>query len=173
MRMSIVLIGYRGSGKTTIGRKLASRLWQDLIDTDQLIVTRAGKNIVHIFQEEGEAYFRQMEAEVVQETLRLQDVVISLGGGAVLREDNREAIVASGHKVIYLRCHPQVLYQRLSADSGTGMMRPALTQYGGSLEEIQRMIDHREPLYRSVMTAELDVTNLSVDDAMVYIVRLL
>jgi shikimate kinase len=172
--MSIVLIGYRGSGKTTIGRKLASRLWQDLIDTDQLIVTKAGKNIVHIFQEDGEAAFREMEAEVVQETLRLQDVVISLGGGSILREDNREAIKASGHKVIYLRCHPQILYQRLSADSGTtGMMRPALTQYGGSQEEIQRMVESREPLYREVMTAELDVTNLSVDDAMVYIVRLL
>ena len=59
MRMSIVLIGYRGSGKTTIGRKLASRLWQDLIDTDQLIVTRAGKNIVHIFQEDTRRFYER------------------------------------------------------------------------------------------------------------------
>jgi shikimate kinase len=171
--MSIVLIGYRGSGKTTIGRKLASRLWQDLIDTDQLIVTRAGKNIASIFREDGEQAFRDIESEVVMEALKVQDVVISLGGGAVMREENRFAIKNSGHKVIYLRCHPQVLYHRLTSDTGNSLMRPALTQYGGSVDEIQQMIDIREPLYRSVMTAELDVTNLTVDDAMVYIVRLL
>ena len=171
--MSIVLIGYRGSGKTTIGRKLASRLWQDLIDTDQLIVTKAGKNIATIFREDGEQVFRDMETEVVLETLKLQDVVISLGGGAVMREENRFAIKNSGHKVIYLRCHPQVLYHRLSSDTGSSLMRPSLTPYGGTVQEIQQMLDIREPLYRGVMTAELDVTNLTVDDAMVYIVRLL
>ena len=171
--MSIVLIGYRGSGKTTIGRKLASRLWQDLIDTDQLIVTKAGKNIATIFREDGEQVFRDMETEVVLETLKLQDIVISLGGGAVMREENRFAIKNSGHKVIYLRCHPQVLYHRLSSDSGSTLMRPSLTPYGGTVQEIQQMLDIREPLYRSIMTAEIDVTNLSVDDAMVYIVRLL
>jgi shikimate kinase len=171
--MSIVLIGYRGSGKTTIGRKLASRLWQDLIDTDQLIVTKAGKNIATIFREQGEQAFRDMETEVVLETLKLQDVVISLGGGAVMREENRFALKNSGHKVIYLRCHPQVLYHRLSSDTGSSLMRPSLTPYGGTVQEIQQMLDIREPLYRSVMTAELDVTNLTVDDAMVYIVRLL
>ena len=171
--MSIVLIGYRGSGKTTIGRKLASRLWQDLIDTDQLIVTKAGKNIATIFREDGEQAFRDMETEVVLETLKLPDVVISLGGGAVMREENRFAIKNSGHKVIYLRCHPQVLYHRLSSDSGSSLMRPSLTPYGGTVQEIQQMLDIREPLYRSIMTAELDVTNLTVDDAMVYIVRLL
>ena len=171
--MSIVLIGYRGSGKTTIGRKLASRLWQDLIDTDQLIVTKAGKNIATIFREQGEQAFRDMETEVVLETLKLQDVVISLGGGAVMREENRFALKNSGHKVIYLRCHPQVLYHRLSSDTGSSLMRPSLTPYGGTVQEIQQMLDIREPLYRSIMTAEIDVTNLTVDDAMVYIVRLL
>ena len=171
--MSIVLIGYRGSGKTTIGRKLASRLWQDMIDTDQLIVTKAGKNIATIFREDGEQVFRDMETEVVLETLKLQDVVISLGGGAVMREENRFAIKNSGHKVIYLRCHPQVLYHRLSSDSGSTLMRPSLTPYGGTVQEIQQMLDIREPLYRGIMTAEIDVTNLTVDDAMVYIVRLL
>jgi shikimate kinase len=173
MRMSIVLIGYRGSGKTTIGRKLASRLWQDLVDTDQLIVSKAGKNITNIFIEDGEQAFRDMETEIVLEALKLQEVVISLGGGAVMREENRFAIKNSGHKVIYLRCHPQVLYHRLSSDSGNSLMRPSLTSYGGTIDEIQSMLAIREPLYRGVMTAELDVTNLTVDDALVYIVRLL
>src|SRR5687768_8593639 len=100
--MSTVLIGYRGSGKTTIGQKLADRLWQELVDTDALIVQRAGQSIRAIFESRGEAAFRTLETDVVRETLKLNDVIISLGGGAVLREENRAAIQASGHKVIYL-----------------------------------------------------------------------
>ena len=170
--MSIVLIGYRGSGKTTIGQKLADRLWQTLVDTDQLIVKRAGKSIKDIFQQNGEQHFRELESHVVQESLKLQDVVISLGGGAVLREENRQAIKDSGHKVIYLRCEAETLYQRIQADTTTSLMRPNLTQFTG-LEEIEKVLVEREPIYRALMSAELDVTNLSVDEAVVYIVRLL
>ena len=171
--MSIVLIGYRGSGKTTVGQKLASRLWQELVDTDQLVVKKAGKSIKEIFEKEGEARFRALESEVVAEAAKLQDVVISVGGGAVLREENRAALKDAGHKIIYLKCEPEELYRRIQADEATSMMRPSLTGLGGSLEEVEQMLAQREPIYRSVMSAELDVTNLSVEDAVVYIVRLL
>src|SRR4051812_7957744 len=114
--MSIVLIGYRGSGKTSVGQKLADRLWQELVDTDALIVARAGRSIREIFELRGEAGFRDLEAEIVREALLLQDVVISLGGGAVLREANRAAIAASGHKVIYLKCDAEELHKRIHAD---------------------------------------------------------
>jgi shikimate kinase len=171
--MSIVLIGYRGSGKTTIGQKLADRLWQELVDTDGLIVQRAGQSIRAIFESRGEAAFRTLEADVVRETLKLNDVIISLGGGAVLREENRAAIKASGHKVIYLRCEAEELLRRIEADAATAEQRPSLTNFGGRIEEVERLLAEREPIYRSVMTAELDVTNLSVEEAVVYIVRLL
>lgn len=171
--MSIVLIGYRGSGKSTIGRKLADRLWQDLVDTDELIVKKAGKTIKEIFETEGEGRFRDLETEVVKEAIQLQEVVISLGGGAVLREENRNAIRNSGHKVIYLKCDPEVLFARIQADTTTSAMRPSLTPLGGTLEEVEKVLGAREPLYREMMTAELDVTNLSVEEAVVYIVRLL
>jgi shikimate kinase len=170
--MSIVLIGYRGSGKSSIGQKLADRLWQTLVDTDQLIIKKAGKSIKEIFETQGEARFRQLETEVVKEVVKLQDVVISLGGGAVLREENRVAIKESGHKVIYLKCEPETLHQRIEADAATSLMRPNLTQFGG-IEEIEKVLAEREPVYRSIMSGELDVTNLSVEDAVVYIVRLL
>lgn len=171
--MSIVLVGYRGSGKTTIGQKLADRLWQELVDTDALVVQRAGRSIREIFETRGEAAFRALEADVVRETLKLNDVIISLGGGAVLREENREAIRASGHKVVYLRCEAEELLRRIQADAATAEQRPSLTSLGGNLEEVERLLAEREPIYRSVMTAELDVTNLSVEEAVVYIVRLL
>ena len=171
--MSIVLIGYRGSGKTTIGEKLANRLWQELVDTDKLIVKKAGKTIADLFEQDGEQRFRDIETEVVKEVAKLQDVVISLGGGAVLREENRHALKDAGHKVIYLKCDPEVLHRRIEADAATSLMRPSLTHLGGGLDEIEKVLAEREPIYRSAMTAELDVTNLSPEDAVVYIVRLL
>ncbi len=171
--MSIVLIGYRGSGKSSIGQKLADRLWQDFVDIDDLIVERAGKSIKEIFEQDGEPAFRVIETGVVREVARLEEVVISLGGGTVLKEENRAALTAGGHKIIYLRCEAETLHARIHADTKSALTRPSLTALGGSLEEVQQMLAIREPLYRSIMTAELDVTNLTVEEAVVYIVRLL
>ena len=171
--MSIVLIGYRGSGKSTIGYKLANRLWQEVVDTDALVVKKAGKTIAEIFEQDGEQRFRDLETEVVKEVSKLQDVVISLGGGAVVREENRRALKEAGHKIVYLKCDPEVLLQRIQSDSATSMSRPNLTNLFGGIEEIEKVLAEREPIYRELMTAELDVTNLSVEDAVVYIVRLL
>lgn len=171
--MSIVLIGYRGSGKSTIGYKLANRLWQEVVDTDALVVKKAGKTIAEIFEQDGEQRFRDLETEVVKEVAILQDVVISLGGGAVVREENRRALKEAGHKIVYLKCDPEVLLQRIQSDAATSMSRPNLTNLFGGIEEIEKVLAEREPIYRELMTAELDVTNLSVEDAVVYIVRLL
>jgi shikimate kinase len=171
--MGIVLIGYRGSGKTSVGRKLADRLWQDFVDTDELVVRRAGKTIKDIFEQDGEPAFRDHESAVVAEVAKLGDAVISLGGGAILREANRTALKAAGHKIIYLKCDPKVLHDRIHADLDTAANRPALTALGGTLAEIEQVLATREPLYRDTMTAELDVTNLSVEEAVVYVVRLL
>jgi len=171
--MSIFLMGYRGSGKTTIGRKLADRLWQTFVDTDDLIVRKAGKSIKEIFAQDGEVAFRELESEIVREVALLEDHVISLGGGAVLRPENREALKKDGHKIIYLKCEPEELLKRVQADATTTTMRPNLTNLGGGIEEIRKLLSDREPVYRETMTAELDVTHLSPEDAVVYIVRLL
>jgi shikimate kinase len=171
--MSVILIGYRGSGKSTVGRKLADRLWQTFVDLDELIVRRAGRTIREIFEQDGEAAFRDLETAALREVLPLQDHVMALGGGAVLREENRRAIAASGHRVIYLRCEPEVLARRIAADPNTAASRPALTSAGSSVDEVQRVLAEREPLYRATMHGELDVTNLSADDAVVYLVRMM
>ena len=170
--MSIVLIGYRGSGKTTVGRRLAEALWWSFVDVDELIVSRAGKSIREIFAERGEAGFRDLEAQAVAHASALNDHVIALGGGALLRPENRQAIAGGGHKVIYLRCDPAELHRRIQADPATAAARPALTALGGSLEEIQQLLAQREPIYRQAMTAELDVTRLTPAEAAVYVVRL-
>jgi shikimate kinase len=171
--MSAILVGYRGCGKTTIGRKLADRLWQQFVDTDELVARAAGKSIREIFEQDGEQRFRDLEAQAVRQACALQDHVIALGGGAVLREENRRTIKESNLKCVYLRCDPQVLLQRIQSDPQTAATRPPLTHLAGGIDEIRSLLAEREPLYREVMTAELDVTSLSVDEALVYVTRLL
>jgi shikimate kinase len=168
--MNIFLLGYRGSGKSTVGRLLADRLWRPFIDTDDMIVRRAGKSIARLFSEDGEAGFRRVESEIIREVVLLEEHVIALGGGAVLSPVNREAIMASQSKRIYLRCDVGVLARRIEGDPGTAANRPALTRHGGGVEEIQSVLDVREPIYRQVMTSELDVTAISAAEACAAIV---
>jgi shikimate kinase len=173
MWMSIGLIGYRGSGKTTIGKRLADRLWQPFVDVDDLVVKRAGKNIKEIFEQEGEPKFRDLETQVVGEVCTLADTVIAFGGGALDREENREAIKKAGLRLIYLKCEPTELLKRIQADTQTAATRPHLTPYGGSLEEIESVLARREPIWRSIAGAELEVTYLTPEDAIPYVVRLM
>jgi shikimate kinase len=171
--MSVILIGYRGSGKTTLGRKLADSLWQKFVDADDLIIAAAGKSIRDIFEQHGEDHFRALETDAVRKVIGLTDHIISMGGGVILREENRTLIRNSGLKRIYLRCEPAVLLQRIQADPQTAANRPNLTGLGGGIEEIRSLLALREPMYREVMTAELDVTNLSPDEAIKYMTRML
>lgn len=168
-----MLVGYRGSGKSSIGKRLAGDLWQKFVDTDALIVQRAGRSIAQIFKDDGEAYFRALESQIVIECCGLVDHVVALGGGAVLRDENRAALKGSGAKVIYLKCEPAVLLKRIGSDSGSSQSRPPLTTLGGGIEEITQLLVEREPLYREVATQELEVTNLSVEEAVKYVAKML
>jgi len=154
--MSIVLIGYRGSGKTTVGRLLCG-----FVDTDEQIIRRAGKSIKAIFADHGEITFRDFETEVVREVAALANHVIALGGGALGRTENLAAISAQKHHLIHLSCEPHELLRRIESDPATVEARPALTRLGGGIEEIQRILGEREPIWRKAMSAEVDVTRLS------------
>ena len=171
--MNAVLIGYRGCGKSTIGRKLADRLWCRFVDIDQLIVEKAGKSIREIFAQDGEERFRDLETEVLREVLPKGDHVLGLGGGTVMREQNRQLIRESGAKVFYLRCDAEELLRRIQADAKIADSRPNLTDLGGGIEEIRHLLSIREPIYRQIKHAELDVTHMTPDDAVVYIARML
>lgn len=161
--MSLLLIGYRGSGKTTLGRALARRLGWPFVDLDQRIVERAGLSIRRIFEQHGEPHFRQLETAALVEALRLKDHVLSLGGGAVLAEVNQRAIADAGYPVIYLRADADELHRRITADPTTAEQRPGLTHLGGSVDEIRHLLQIREPIYRQVMTMELDVQGMPIE----------
>lgn len=156
--MNIVLIGYRGSGKTTVGQLLAARLGWPFVDADEWIVSQAGLNIRQIFQQHGEGRFRQMETQALRELMLRDEHIVSLGGGAVLSEENRRIIIESRHLVLYLSGDPEELHRRISSDPATADNRPALTGLGGGIEEIRHLLSQRDPWYREVMTAQIDVT---------------
>lgn len=171
--MSVGLIGYRGSGKTTIGKRLADRLWQPFIDTDDLVIKKAGKSIKEIFEQEGEQRFRDLETQVVREVCTQPETVIAFGGGALDREENREAIKQAGLRLVYFKCEPAELLKRIQNDPQTAANRPALSNLGGSIEEIESVLARREPIWRSIAAAELEVTYLTPEDAVPYVVRLM
>lgn len=172
--MTIVLIGLRGSGKTTTGRRLADNLWLPFVDLDERIVKNAGRSIREIFESDGEATFRALESQALGEVFAEKgEQIIALGGGAPLAEENRQMLSASGAKIIYLRCQPAELHRRIQADPVTQENRPHLTPYAGGVKEIEHLLAVREPIYRQCMTTELDVTNLTPQEAAVYIVKLL
>jgi shikimate kinase len=151
---SIYLIGYRGTGKSTIARALAARLSFDFIDADDEIERRAGKSIAAIFAEDGEPAFRELESHVVADLCALKRHVVALGGGAVMSEVNRTAIRLAG-LVIWLRATVETLAERLAADEATASRRPKLTGSGG-LSEIETLLATREPIYRSCASFEVD-----------------
>lgn len=151
--MNLVLIGLRGTGKTTVARLLGERLGWDWFDADAEIESRAGKSIAAIFADDGEATFRDWESRVVAELAGRANAVLALGGGAVMREENRRAIATQG-RVVWLVASPETLIRRIEADRTTAQRRPNLTAAGG-ITEITATLDARKAVYGSC--AELTV----------------
>ncbi len=154
--MNVVLIGYRGSGKTACGILLADRLGWDFIDSDDHLQAQAQMTIKEIFEQEGEASFRDREVQAIADLTRGDRTVISVGGGAVLRDENVDRLKASG-KVIWLTGPPDVLYDRIRNDRTSKQSRPDLTSDGG-LEEVKRLLQAREPLYAGAADEVVDTT---------------
>jgi shikimate kinase len=150
----IFLIGYRGTGKSTVARHLAERLGYDSIDADEEIERRAGRSIAAIFAEDGEVAFRDLESRLVHELARLRRTVIALGGGAMLRDTNRNAIRAAG-PVVWLTAPVDAIVARLAADPTTAGRRPNLTKIGG-WEEVEAVLAERTPIYRQCATLMVD-----------------
>jgi shikimate kinase len=154
----LFLIGYRGAGKTTVARLLAERLGWNWVDADEAVERRHGRTIREIFAEEGEAGFRDKEAELLADLCELHEHVIATGGGVILREANRQLLRRSG-RVVWLTAQRATLCQRLGADPTTPDRRPALG--AGGLREIEEILRLREPLYRSCADCTISTEGLS------------
>lgn len=155
----LFLIGYRGSGKTTVGRLLADLLKREFVDTDARIEIDAGRSILQIFEEEGEESFRDRETSAIERLTDSAPSIVSLGGGAILRPRNRDLLKRSG-RVVWLRAEPRILAERMALDTARGVRRPSLTGENPLLE-IESVLASREPLYRSLCDWQLETANRS------------
>lgn len=169
--MNIILIGYRGTGKSTVAQKLALELGWEWVDADVEIELRAGKSIAAIFADEGEGRFRDLEAEVLSGLAAKDHVVIAAGGGAVLREANREQL-ARCELVVWLRASPPTILRRIDADVTTTGRRPNLTTVGGEAEVV-RLLAERTRLYRACADLDIDTEDKSPADIAGEIIRYL
>lgn len=150
MKRNVVLVGFMGSGKTTIGRKLAEQLDYRFVDTDRIIEERAGGPISQLFEERGEASFRELESDVVAELADETGLVIASGGGTVLDDDNVELLKRQGF-LVYLRTDSSVIYGRVK-DS---RKRPLLN-VPDPLLEIERLLQSRVKTYEKVADLTVD-----------------
>jgi shikimate kinase len=154
---NIVLIGFMGSGKSTIGRDLAHTLSYAQIDTDALIVERAGKSIPKIFAEDGESAFRDLESAVLRSIAEdhLQGHIISTGGGIINRPDNRTLLRRLGY-VVWLVVNPEEIHRRTSRNRN----RPLLDTDDPE-GTIRRLLAERTPAYRETAHLAIETDNLT------------
>lgn len=141
MTRNIVLIGLMGSGKSTVGKLIAEQLGKVFIDTDDLIEKDTQKSINEIFATDGEAYFRKLEAKIIEKVSLNPDQIISTGGGAVENPENIKNLKRNG-LVFYLKASSQELYERVKNEKN----RPLL-QNNNPLETLERLLDKREKFY--------------------------
>lgn len=162
----LVLVGLTGSGKTTIGRLAAERLGRPFVDTDAEIEVRAGRTVRAIFAEDGEAAFRDLEADVLAECLgRHEPSVIAAAGGAVLRPENRACLRAADARVVWLCAGPAAVLERVRS----GSHRPLLDDDPEAV--LARMWEMREPLYREVADAIVGVEGRTLVEVLEAVLR--
>lgn len=149
--MNLILCGMMGSGKSTVGKLLAKTASWEWVDTDELIVSRYGK-ITDIFEQKGEGYFRALETKIVQELAKKDRLVISTGGGLVLKEENVSLLKKNG-KFVYLRAKKETLALRLAADKD----RPLLQTSETLDEKLTRLLQERGEIYEGVADSIIDV----------------
>jgi len=169
--MNIFLIGYRCSGKTTVGKWLADRMRWTFIDMDSELVNDCGQSIREIVQAHGWPCFREKEASLLKRLCLSSHQVISTGGGVVLNLENVLEMKSCG-LLIWLRAKPETIYHRMRKDINTSNFRPALTEKG-SLEEICEMLAERNPLYAQAMDFFVDTDDASVEEIADVIVQIL
>jgi shikimate kinase len=153
---NLILVGMMGAGKTTVGRVLARRLKRSFYDSDEEIERRCGVRIPVIFDIEGEAGFRAREAQAIAALCALEGVVLATGGGAVLAEENRRQLAASG-TVVYLHARPGYLWQRVRHDRNRPLLATPDPQ-----KRLEELYAARDPLYREAADIVLDTGRQSV-----------
>lgn len=163
-RNKIVLIGYRATGKSTLAAALARRWNIGWVDLDAAIEERAQTTIAEIFARCGERYFRDLEAQVVEDVMNMpESLVVATGGGAPLRESSRQLMKERG-VVVWLTASVESIASRMLGDRTTGSRRPSLIGANSPIDEIARVLAEREPIYRDAANLVVDTNDRTVDE---------
>jgi shikimate kinase len=156
--MNLVLIGYRGTGKSTVGRLLAARLGRELVSTDAEIVKRAQCTIPEIVAQDGWEYFRDLESDICRELAGRDQLVIDTGGGAILRPQNVEALKKNG-TVFWLTASVETIAKRIGGDN----QRPSLTGTKSFVDEVQDVLRERAPKYQAAADHVISTDDRSIN----------
>ncbi|MFI5398233.1 MAG: shikimate kinase [Candidatus Binatia bacterium] len=165
--MNLVLIGYRGTGKSTVARLLSKKLGMEVVSLDQEIVRHANRSISEIVAAHGWPYFRGLESEVTKRICARDHIIIDAGGGVILRPENVENLRRSG-KLFWLRASVPVIVARIER----GTERPALTAGKSFTEEVEEVLRERTPLYEAAAHRQVDTDALSPEQVAAEIARL-
>jgi len=163
---NIVLVGPMGSGKTTVGRRLAHELNQDFFDTDHEIIDKTGVTIDHIFDIEGEEGFRERESKILENLCQMSNIILATGGGIVILSKNRKILKNSG-LVVYLSSSVNQLLKR-TAKSKT---RPLLENSSDRRKTITELLEARDVYYREVASFVVDTTGKKLHEVINIIIR--
>ena len=163
---NIVLVGPMGSGKTTVGRRLAHELNQDFYDTDHEIIDKTGVTIDHIFEIEGEDGFRERESKILENLCQMSNIILATGGGIIILSKNREILKNVG-LVVYLSSSVDQLLMR-TAKSKT---RPLLENSADRRKTITELVDARDVYYREVASLVVDTTGKNLHEVINIIKR--
>ncbi|MBE9546675.1 MAG: shikimate kinase [Proteobacteria bacterium] len=160
--MNIVLIGYRGTGKSIIGRRIAERLQIPFYDTDELIKKHTGKTIREIVEEKGWEAFRKEEKETIKRLSTVKKSVIATGGGAVMDEENLDVLKKMG-VFVWLSADVGTIIERMGRDKVSGEQRPALSDNDLYRETVD-VLEMRTPIYRRLADITIDTSKKSIDE---------
>jgi len=165
--MNLVLIGYRGTGKSTVARLLAEKLGMEVVSLDEEIVRQAGRPIPEIVAEHGWPHFRDLESKITERFSARDNIIIDAGGGVILREENVKNLRRSG-KLFWLRASVAVIVARIEG----GTERPPLTAGKSFTEEVADVLRERTPLYEAAAHHQIDTDALSPEQVAAEIARL-
>ncbi|MBN2283111.1 MAG: shikimate kinase [Deltaproteobacteria bacterium] len=165
---TIILIGHRCTGKTSVGRLLAHRLGLDFIDADELIESRSNLTVREIVARGGWPLFREKEKEILRELARRPDAVIAAGGGSCDDPENRK-LLKEENLVVWLTADAETIIERMGLDTQSGERRPSLTGTD-VLEETMSLLSQRAPLFREIADLAIDTTGKTVADVVGLIV---
>lgn len=159
LKQNIILIGFMGSGKTTVGKRLAQRISYQFYDTDYLLETKQEMSISRIFELYGEEYFRDMETKLLRELVKDTDrTILSTGGGMPLREENAKLMKELGH-IVYLKASKETIVKRLMGDTSRPLLR------GEELPlKVEKMLGIRAPIYERNATQVVTTDDKTVDE---------